>query len=91
MEYIENIRSVNFWDGAFTGIGYLREQYLKRIDSYLGNQLIKVFAGQRRTGKSYLLRQVMQRLVLHHNVPPQNILYFNKETLVPVGMKALEI
>jgi predicted AAA+ superfamily ATPase len=34
-----------------------RDQYLNKIKPYLGKQIIKVYTGQRRVGKSVLLRQ----------------------------------
>jgi uncharacterized protein len=38
-----------------------RQQYLERINPFVGKQLIKVLTGQRRVGKSYILKQLMQR------------------------------
>ena len=44
----------------------------------MGNRLIKVLVGQRRAGKSYLLRQVAQRLV-EDGVKAENTLIINRE------------
>ena len=68
----------NFWEGQFPELGYLREQYLDKIQHYLGNRLIKVIVGQRRVGKSYLLRQIIKQLV-GKGVNPVNFFYLNKE------------
>jgi uncharacterized protein len=38
----------------------IRPTYLERVKPFIGKSLIKVFTGQRRVGKSYLLFQVMQ-------------------------------
>jgi len=46
---------------------------------YIDNKLIKVFVGQRRTGKSYIMRQIINHLITQHKVNPKNIFYFNKE------------
>lgn len=56
-----------------------RTQYLERVSPFMGKNLIKVFTGQRRVGKSYLLFQLMERLLEQdENVA---ILYINKEDL----------
>lgn len=56
-----------------------RTQYLERVSPFMGKNIIKVFTGQRRVGKSYLLFQLMARLLEQdENVA---ILYINKEDL----------
>ncbi len=40
----------------------VREIYKKRIDRYIGKEIIKVLVGQRRVGKSYLLFQAMDSI-----------------------------
>ncbi|WP_386696071.1 ATP-binding protein [Lonepinella sp. MS14435] len=56
-----------------------RKRYLDIVRPFIGKNLIKVFTGQRRVGKSYLLFQVMQELkIINHQV---SILYINKEDL----------
>ena len=56
-----------------------REQYLSRIKPFIGKNLIKVFTGQRRVGKSYLLFQIIQLIRETH--PDSVIIYINKEDL----------
>jgi uncharacterized protein len=68
----------NFWDGNVPELGYPRKSYTDKITAYIGNKLIKVLIGQRRVGKSYLLRQIAHQLI-QNNVNPKNILYVNKE------------
>jgi len=80
----EKLKTYNTWGGA-TGVleaqlGYKRDFYLKKIEQYLGNNLIKVFVGQRRVGKSVLMMQVMHELV-STGVPTDNIFYLNKEII----------
>ena len=75
----EKIRIFNVWDGKFDNTGYERSEYLNTIAKYIGNKLIKVLVGQRRVGKSYVLRQIINYLISVKSVNPQNIFYLNKE------------
>lgn len=77
-ENIAKLRKYNFWDNALPNTGLLRENYLKRINDFIGNKLIKVVVGQRRAGKSYLLLQTVGSLITN-GVNPVNILYINME------------
>lgn len=54
-----------------------RPKYDFRIRPFLQKPLIKVFIGQRRVGKSYLLRQVQD--VLAQTGKPVNLIYIDKE------------
>jgi len=80
IENFKILKKYNFWDKKFPSLGLQRTFYLKKIEHFLGNRLVKVLVGQRRVGKSYLMRQIMQML-LNKNVPPQNICYINKELI----------
>jgi len=74
----EVLKKYNFWDNKKPNLGLIRESYLQKFSAYLGNRLIKVITGQRRTGKSYLIRQMI--FYLHESgVNPLNIFYINKE------------
>ncbi len=75
----EKIRTYNVWDGKYYNTGYERSEYLNTITRYIGNKLIKVLVGQRRVGKSYVLRQIICYLTSVKGVNPQNIFYLNKE------------
>jgi len=75
---IARLQKYNFWDAELPDIGFLRQNYLNRINDFIGNNLIKVLVGQRRTGKSYLLRQIILSLI-SKGVNPKNIFYINKE------------
>lgn len=55
----------------------VRENYKKRIDRYIGKEIIKVLIGQRRVGKSYLLFQAMDSI--KEQFPNPNIIYINLE------------
>jgi uncharacterized protein len=54
-----------------------REIYKQRIAKYIGKEIIKVFIGQRRVGKSYLLFQTMDNII--EMFPRANIIFINLE------------
>jgi hypothetical protein len=75
----EKIAKYNNWDGKLMQTGYERKDYHERITKYINTRLVKVFVGQRRAGKSYLLRQIMNFLFTKKGVNPKNIFFINKE------------
>ncbi|MDO4789388.1 MAG: ATP-binding protein [Porphyromonas sp.] len=77
---IDSIRKYNFWEGHQVAPGFLRTSYTDKIGQYIGNKLVKVLVGQRRSGKSYILRQIASKLI-SDGIHPNNILYINKEYL----------
>ena len=72
---IETLRKYNFWEGPPVNIGFRRESYVKALSGYLNNSLVKVILGQRRVGKSYLIRMFIAHLIIEKKVPAENILY----------------
>lgn len=54
----------------------IRRNYLDKIFKYLGKEMIIVLTGQRRVGKSYLLKQFYQEKIKE---PDSNIIYIDKE------------
>ncbi|SHG11691.1 hypothetical protein SAMN05444372_102315 [Flavobacterium micromati] len=64
-----------------------RTHYLDKVKPFVGKNLIKVFTGQRRVGKSYLLFQLIQLLQKDKTVA---ILYINKEDLAFSFIKTAE-
>lgn len=54
----------------------IRQNYLDKIFKYLGKEMIIVLTGQRRVGKSYLLKQFYQEKIKE---PDSNIIYIDKE------------
>jgi predicted AAA+ superfamily ATPase len=77
-EYFEKIRKYNFWNGNVPNLGFVRKTYTDKIMNFTSNRLVKVLVGQRRAGKSYLLRQVAKQLI-DNGVNPANVFYINKE------------
>ncbi|MBU0763652.1 MAG: AAA family ATPase, partial [Bacteroidetes bacterium] len=78
-ELIANLKRYNYWNrNTEVPTGYIRDTQLKRISAYMNNTLIKVLTGQRRSGKSFIMRQLIH-LLISKNVPRRNILYLNKE------------
>lgn len=57
----------------------IRKKYLGKLMPFIGKQLIKVLTGQRRVGKSYVLKQLMMHI--HEIDPGGNIIYINKEDM----------
>ena len=80
VENFEALAAYNFWDGNVPELGYPRRFYTDKVFDYVGNKLVKVLVGQRRVGKSYILRQLASRLI-YTGIDPQNIFYINKEFL----------
>ncbi len=77
-ENFKSLEKYNFWKGNIPKLGFFRQNYLDNIQNYSSNNLIKVLVGQRRTGKSYLLRQLANQFITK-GVNPVNIFYINKE------------
>lgn len=57
----------------------VRPLYIDRVVPFIGKNLIKVFTGQRRVGKSHLLFQLMS--VIKEKDAESHIIYINKEDL----------
>ena len=72
------LNKYNFWSDKYPTTGYLRDLYTNKIFESIDNRLIKVLVGQRRVGKSYILRQLISRLI-DGGVNKENIIYINKE------------
>ncbi|URW78777.1 ATP-binding protein [Xiashengella succiniciproducens] len=75
---ISLLKRYNLWGSNTLDFGYKRNEYTDKITDYIGNRLIKVLVGQRRSGKSYILRQVAKQLV-DSGVKPENTLFINRE------------
>ena len=86
---LDQIRKYNLWDGNVPELGFLRTNYTDQIHAASGNNLVKVLIGQRRAGKSFVLRQLAKRL-MDDGVPAKNILYVNKEYLEFGDIKTAE-
>ncbi|HMM18725.1 MAG TPA: ATP-binding protein [Petrimonas sp.] len=77
-ERIARIEKYNLWGTKTFDFGFKREEYTEKIVDFIGNRLIKVLVGQRRSGKSYILRQVGKQLI-DNGVKPENTLFINRE------------
>ena len=62
-----------------------RSAYIERVKPFVNKPIAKVFTGQRRVGKSYMLFQIIQ-LILNES-PDANIIYVNKEDLTFADIK----
>lgn len=56
-----------------------RPLYTEKTAPFIDKQLIKVFTGQRRVGKSYIMRQLIDEIRKRN--PDNNIIYIDKEQL----------
>ena len=74
----EKLKKYNFWGDNMPTTGFIRNEYADKIYSYRGNRLIKVLVGQRRVGKSYILRQLVLKLI-ESGVDKKNIYFVNRE------------
>ena len=54
-----------------------RDKYLNQLKAFIGQQIIKVFTGQRRVGKSVLLKQTAE--LIKEQDTKANIVFINKE------------
>lgn len=57
---------------------YLRKEYLKRVESMIDTEFIKIITGVRRSGKSYLLKMIRD-LLIDKDVQTEQIIYLNFE------------
>lgn len=77
-ENFKHIKRYNFWNSNTFNLGYKRNEYTSKLINSVGNKLIKVLVGQRRSGKSYILRQTVKQLI-DNGVKPKNTLFINRE------------
>ncbi len=56
-----------------------RDDYFKRIEPHIGKNVIKVLTGQRRVGKSYLMKQIREEITASGQ--NTHIIYIDKEKL----------
>jgi len=57
----------------------IREKYLNKVKPFIQKPIIKVFTGQRRVGKSYIMRQTIQQI--EKKDKRGKIIYINKENV----------
>lgn len=87
VEIINSIRKYNYWNDNSFDSGYRRLLYTNKIGQYVGNKLVKVLVGQRRVGKSYILRQIASELI-SQGIKSENIFYINKEYMEFITLRS---
>ncbi|HSW61218.1 MAG TPA: AAA family ATPase, partial [bacterium] len=87
---LEMITKINPWSSAFEVDGLKRKKYMEKMIPFLGSNLIKVLTGQRRSGKSHLMRSMIKHLIDHENHHPKNFLYINMELRECAGINSSE-
>lgn len=75
---IDQLRKYNLWNGNKIQCGFIRTHYLDCVKRYIGGHVVKVLTGQRRVGKSYIMRQIA-RMLVEEGVNSNNILIVNRE------------
>lgn len=87
---ISNLKQFNFWQDIPAEVGLIREEYLDFLTKALKSNLILVLTGQRRVGKSYILKQFISQLIQKEKVKAENILYLNLENYAWIDIKTAE-
>jgi uncharacterized protein len=75
----DSISKYQVWGDKPHDTGFRRDSAIKSIIPKIGNRLIKVICGQRRCGKSFLMRQIMNMLIEEKISDKLSILYINME------------
>lgn len=65
-----------------------RKFYLQQIENFLDTKIVKVLVGQRRVGKSYILKLLIQKL--SKKISINNFFYINKEDLTWDSVKTYQ-
>lgn len=81
MQKEDIIQVLNDWNSWQKDIetGIRRERYLDKCKQVLDSNQILVITGPRRTGKSYIMRQLAKELTQQNNIPKRQILLVNFE------------
>lgn len=72
------IAPYNLWNGNVLPSGFPRQEYTSQLKRFTGNRLVKILTGQRRAGKSFIMRQLAMYLT-ENGVDSRNILFINRE------------
>ena len=79
-DILNSLGSINFWNAdPKIDLGFYRLRYNKSLIESIGNKLIKVIIGQRRAGKSYIVRQLIHYLIFDKKIKKENVFYLNME------------
>lgn len=67
-----------------------RNLYLEKIEPYINRNIIKVLTGIRRSGKSTLLKQIIEK-IKDNNIPDENIVYVNFDLIEYKSLKNADL
>jgi len=76
-ELLKILEDWNFWERDLE-IGFYRPDYLNRLRDFLATSYVIVISGARRSGKSFIMRQLAKSLIQEKNIK-NNILIVNFE------------
>jgi len=75
----EILRDQNYWFKDFTHEEYIeRKHYIDKMNELLYSKSITIITGPRRTGKTVLLKQTINKMI-EDGVDREQILYLNLE------------
>lgn len=67
------------WQNVILRVGGIEREYEPAVLETIGTKPIKIITGFRRSGKSFLIQRIAQKLVRQGRLPISNILYLNFE------------
>jgi predicted AAA+ superfamily ATPase len=67
------------WQNHILRIGGIEREYEAQILDTIGSKPIKIITGFRRTGKSFLVQRLANKLIQEKRFPVSNVLYLNFE------------
>ena len=77
-QLLEILEKLNpWWSGKPFETGIPRNDYLNKIKEYVATKEIVIITGVRRSGKTTLLFQTIQKLIENKNINPKHILFVN--------------
>ncbi len=78
---LEALKTINYWDSdPEFDLGFVREKYNVFFRNAMNSKLIKVIVGQRRAGKSFVVRQLMHRLIYDKKVNRRNLFILTRSS-----------
>jgi len=86
MNYLDILGTSNYWGQLKKASGRLRSRYVDVLLKQSSNDNISAVVGVRRSGKSTILKQVLEQLISNHGVKPENTLLVNLEDPRLVGL-----
>jgi len=68
-----------------------RKTYMDRLMAYVDTPFVKILTGMRRSGKSTILKMLMEKLICERKITPKQIVSFRFDSMEYEGMTAAEM